>query len=207
MRHRKDSRKLSRQRSHRKAMLINMAKNLFIYQSIKTTLAKAKESRRLVEHLITLGKKDTLYSRREAYSVLTDRTLVKKLFLEVAPLFKERKGGFTRIVRLNNRAGDGASIVILELVEKIKKEEKPKTVKEKTKEEKPIKDIPKREEKPEVQHPKEDKLKEEKPKEGKPKEEKPKEQGAKPVTELRVEKAEPKKKPGFMEGIRKLFKK
>ena len=191
MRHRKDGRRLSRQRSHRKAMLINMAKNLFIYQSIKTTLAKAKESRRLVEHLITLGKKDTLHSRREVYSVLTDRTLVKKLFLEIAPLFKDRKGGFTRIVRLNNRVGDGASIVILELVEKIKKEEKPKTVKEKTKEEKP-----------EAQHPKEDKLKEEKPKE-----EKPKEQSDKPVTELPKKKEEPKKKPGFMEGIRKLFKK
>ncbi|MBM3253609.1 MAG: 50S ribosomal protein L17 [Candidatus Omnitrophica bacterium] len=194
MRHRKNSRKLSRQQSHRKAMLSNMARSLIIYQRIKTTLAKAKESRRLVERLITLGKKNTLHSRRLCYDILRDRELVRKLFLEIAPLFKDRNGGFTRIVRLKNRSGDGAGIVIFELVEKPKKEEKAKRIREeKPKEEKPPKEITKKEEKPKIEKPKTEEIPE--------KQEKPQEEKPKPSEE------KPKKKHGFLDGIRKFFKK
>ncbi len=209
MRHRKNSRKLSRKHSHRKAMLNNMARSLIIYQRIKTTLAKAKEARRLTERLISLSKRDTLHSRRLAYDVLRDRVLVAKLFKEIAPLFKDRNGGFTRIVRLNNRTGDGAGLVILELVEKLKKEEKPKKIKE-TREKKPepAKELHKKEEKPREEKVKEIKKEEEKVKPKAEREEKkPQEPPKKAAQEVSEKREEPKKKPGFLEGIRKFFKK
>ena len=153
MRHRKRKRQLGRTGSERKAMLNNMAASILIHQRIETTSAKAKEVRRVVEKLITLGKNPTVYNRRQAYAVLQDRDLVKLLFDKIAPLFKDRAGGYTRIMRSRNRHGDGAEMAILELTEfregKIAKtrpeknqakenkkdKEKAKTDKEKTKSE------------------------------------------------------------------------
>ncbi len=132
MRHRKNSKRLSRQSAHRKAVLRNQVKSLLVKEKIKTTLTLAKESRRLFEKLITIGKKDTLAARRQAFEVLADRGLVKLLFSDVAPRFSARAGGYTRIVHLGKRRGDNASLVILELTE-LKKEEpkakKPKKAK------------------------------------------------------------------------------
>ncbi len=124
MRHRKNSKRLSRQSAHRKALLRNMAKSILQEQKITTTLALAKESRRMAEKLITLGKQDTLAARRQAYRVLADHDLVKFLFTEISPRFSNRNGGYTRIVRLSNRHGDNAEMAVLELTELVKPEEK-----------------------------------------------------------------------------------
>jgi len=135
MRHRKNSKRLSRQSAHRKAVLRNQVKSLIAKEKIKTTVALAKESRRLAEKLITLGKKDTVASRRRAFSILADRDLVKILFSELAPRFNARNGGYTRIVRLGNRQGDNASLAILEFTERKieeKKSKKAKKVKKKS---------------------------------------------------------------------------
>ena len=140
MRHRKNSKRLSRQSAHRKAVLKNQVKSFLEKQSIKTTLTLAKESRRIAEKLITMGKKDTLAARRQAFRVLEDRTLVHHLFTDIAPRFSNRAGGYTRIIHLGNRKGDNAKLAILQLVElkekqKItkKKTEKVKAGSEKTK--------------------------------------------------------------------------
>ena len=136
MRHRKNSKRLSRQSSHRKALLRNMVKNLLQQERITTTVTLAKVSRSLVEKMITLGKKDTLAARRQAFSVLGDRDLVKLLFSDIAPRFSARAGGYTRIVLLGNRRGDNASLAILELTElkeKVKKEKKETAGKKETK--------------------------------------------------------------------------
>ncbi len=119
MRHLKAGRKLGRTSSHRTALLRNLAANLFEHETITTTVEKAKEARRFAERLITLGKKGTLQSRRLAASRLQDETLTKKLFEEIAPRFRDRPGGYTRIVKLAKpRKGDAAGMCILELVEK-----------------------------------------------------------------------------------------
>ncbi|MFH0764193.1 MAG: 50S ribosomal protein L17 [Candidatus Omnitrophota bacterium] len=133
MRHRKRRNKLSMMTAHRNAMLRNMAKNLLKFQRVKTTIARAKEARRLVEHLITLSKTDTVVSRRRAYDILTDRDLVYKLFKETSQLFKSRSSGYTRIIPLGFRRGDGASLCVFELTEKKIVEKLPK---KKAKEEK-----------------------------------------------------------------------
>ncbi|MCM8761407.1 MAG: 50S ribosomal protein L17 [Candidatus Omnitrophica bacterium] len=117
MRHRKRRSRLSMMTSRRKATIINMVRGLFEHQRIHTIHARAKEARRLAESLITLGKEDTVAARRKVYSVLNDRDLVGKLFKEIAPLFKNRTSGYTRIIPLGFRRGDGASLAILELTE------------------------------------------------------------------------------------------
>lgn len=132
MRHRKRRTKMSMRGSQRKATLRNMVKGLLRYQKIQTTMRRAKEARRLAEHLITLSKSDNSASRRRAYSILTDRDLVTKLFKEISLLFKARQSGFTRIIPLGFRRGDGATLAILELTEKRTVEKKPKKKKEKT---------------------------------------------------------------------------
>jgi len=104
--------------AHRKAMLRTMVMNLLKYQRIEMTLARAKEVRRLAEHVITLAKKNTVDSRRRVYAVIADRDLVKKLFTEIVPLFKSRTSGFTRIIHTGFRRGDGADMAILELTER-----------------------------------------------------------------------------------------
>lgn len=118
MRHGKNNRKLNRNKPEREALLRNLVRALFISQSIKTTIVKAKEARRLAEKLITLGKKNDLCSRRKVFSVLRDKTLNAKLFKEITPLFKNRNSGYTRIVRFGARKGDNAQLVVLELTEK-----------------------------------------------------------------------------------------
>jgi large subunit ribosomal protein L17 len=119
MRHAKRKPKLGRTTSHREAMLGNLVTSLFKHQQVRTTQTKAKAARRLADQMITLGKRGDLSARRQSYSVLKDRTIVKTLFHEVAPLYKDRQGGYTRVLRLSHRRrGDGAPMAILELVEK-----------------------------------------------------------------------------------------
>ena len=133
MRHRKRRSKLSMMTARRDATMRNMVKALFKYQRIETTLARAKEARRLAEPLITLSKTDNVTARRRAYDVLTDRDLVAKLFNEIAPLFKDRTSGFTRIIPAGFRRGDGAQMAFLELTEKKIVEKLPKKKREKAK--------------------------------------------------------------------------
>lgn len=118
MRHRKQRGKLSMMGARRKATVKNMVRSLIIHQRITMTLARAKVARRLAEHLITISKTDSVAARRHAYVILGDRDLVAKLFNETAPLFKARQSGFTRIIPLGFRRGDGATMAILELTEK-----------------------------------------------------------------------------------------
>jgi large subunit ribosomal protein L17 len=117
MRHNRQTHRLGREHSERKAMIENMVTSLLIHQEIKTTLQKAKAAQRLADRVITLGKTDTLAARRMAFSYLQDHQLTSKLFKEVAPRFKDRKGGYTRILHLQRRKGDGAQLALLQLTE------------------------------------------------------------------------------------------
>ncbi len=101
----------------RRLMICNLVKSMIEHGQITTTLAKAKELRGYVERVVTYGKNDTVHSRRLAYSVLGDRTLVKKLFTEIAPAFAERQGGYTRVVKAGFRRGDSAPMAIIQFVE------------------------------------------------------------------------------------------
>lgn len=136
MRHRISGKKLSLDRDKRKALFKNLINALVIHGEIKTTEARAKVVRRLVEKLINKGKKQTLHARRLIAAFLNNQKAVGKIVDELAPLFKERKGGFVRIIRLKERRGDNAPMVKLELVEKAKKEEKPDKKDEKNKNDK-----------------------------------------------------------------------
>ena len=117
MRHKVAGRKLGRSTSHRRALYRNLVTDLLGYEKIVTTEAKAKEVRGLAEKMITLGKKGGLHSRRQALSFIIDKTVVEKVFDEMAERYAERPGGYTRTVKLGPRLGDGASMVKLELVE------------------------------------------------------------------------------------------
>ncbi len=117
MRHRKAGRKLGRSSGHRKALYRNLITELFRHERIKTTVAKAKAIRPLAEKLITLGKRGDLHARRLAAARLNDPLVVKKLFDELAPRYENRPGGYTRILKLGRRQGDGAEMAIIELVE------------------------------------------------------------------------------------------
>jgi len=114
MRHAMDHRKLRRNPSHRKALLKNLMNALVRSERIETTVAKAKELRRLADRLITLGKKDSTHARRQAFSMLSDKENTEKLFAGLAGRFAARAGGYTRIVRTGYRAGDGSEMAILE---------------------------------------------------------------------------------------------
>ena len=116
MRHRKKTKKLGRTKAHRIATLRNLANEIFKHKQIKTTITKAKAARSVVERLITFGKKDTVAARREAFKFLQNHKLVKLLFDEIAPTFTNRKGGYTRVIKLGRRKGDGAELAILQLV-------------------------------------------------------------------------------------------
>jgi large subunit ribosomal protein L17 len=118
MRHRHGLRKLSRTSSHRLAMFRNMAVSLLTHEAIKTTLPKAKELRRVVEPLITLGKNPTLANRRLAFARLRDRDAVTKLFNEIGPRFAARNGGYTRVLKMGFRQGDNAPMAYMELVDR-----------------------------------------------------------------------------------------
>lgn len=118
MRHRHGLRKLNRTSSHRLAMFRNMSVSLIEHEAIKTTLPKAKELRRVIEPLITLAKNPTLANRRLAFARLRDRDAVTKLFDVLGPLFQERNGGYTRILKMGFRQGDNAPMAYMELVER-----------------------------------------------------------------------------------------
>ena len=116
MRHRKIKGKLGRTSSHRKAMLRNMTESIIEHDRIQTTLPKAKEVRKLVDYVITLAKRDDLHSRRLVIQLLPNKTIVQKLFKEVAPRFKSRPGGYTRIFKMGHRRGDAADMAVIELI-------------------------------------------------------------------------------------------
>lgn len=135
MRHRVAGRKLGRKTPHRKMMFRNMVTSLLDKERIRTTLPRAKELRPIAERMITLGKRESLHARRQALSFIKDSAVVGKVFDTLAPRFADRNGGYTRIIRLGFRDGDGARMAILELVgseyETGKKEEKKKSRKSK----------------------------------------------------------------------------
>ena len=118
MRHRHGLRKLNRTSSHRLAMLRNMTVSLLKHEAIKTTLPKAKELRRVVEPILTIGKTDTLANKRLAFSRLRDREIVTKLFNELGPRYATRNGGYLRILKMGFRAGDNAPMAFVELVDR-----------------------------------------------------------------------------------------
>lgn len=117
MRHRNTGRQLSRNSSHRKALLQSLTNSLIRYEAIKTTLPKAKELRRVAEPLITRAKEDSVHNRRIAFSRLRDKDVVGKLFNEIGPRFKGRPGGYLRIVKCGFRAGDNAPMAYVALVD------------------------------------------------------------------------------------------
>jgi large subunit ribosomal protein L17 len=120
MRHRNSGRQLSRNSSHRHALLRNMATSLLRHETIRTTVPKAKELRRVVEPLITLAKIDSVAKRRLAYARLRDLAVVDKLFDDLGPRFKARAGGYTRILKMEPRPGDAADMALMQLVEEVK---------------------------------------------------------------------------------------
>jgi large subunit ribosomal protein L17 len=134
MRHRVAGRKFSRHTQHRELMFRNMLVSLLEHERIKTTLAKGKELRSWADKIITLGKKGTLHARRRAFALLRDKTIVKKLFDEIAPKFKDRAGGYTRVYKLGWRQGDAAPLSLVELVTFAHPEEKKKSTITKAKE-------------------------------------------------------------------------
>ena len=147
MRHRKQGRALSRNASHRRAMLANMATSVLEKERVQTTTAKAKEVRRLVERLITFGKRNDLHARRQAVRVIRNRSVVAKLFGTLADRYADRAGGYTRIIHIGQRQGDAAEMSILELIDRErtidvqtaepKEEEQPKKTRRSSKEAEP----------------------------------------------------------------------
>lgn len=127
MRHRVKGKKLRRNTAHRQALLRNLVTSLLERERVMTTLAKAKGARPLAEKMITLAKKDTLHTRRLALRFIFKKNIVKKLFEEIGPRFSERPGGYTRIVKIGPRSGDGAEMAMIELIgSEFKKKEKKK---------------------------------------------------------------------------------
>ena len=118
MRHGNTNRKLNRTSSHRKAMFANMSASLIKHEQIVTTLPKAKELRPIVEKLITLGKRGDLHARRQAIAQMRDETQVQKLFATIGPRYKDRNGGYIRILKAGFRYGDNAALAVIELVDR-----------------------------------------------------------------------------------------
>src|SRR3954453_21142970 len=116
MRHRNANRKLSRNTSHRRALLRNLVTDFLDHGRLMTTLPKAKEVRPLAEKMITLGKRDNLHARRQVQAYLWREAIAKKVFDSIAPRFADRNGGYSRIIKLGNRKGDGADLAIIELL-------------------------------------------------------------------------------------------
>jgi large subunit ribosomal protein L17 len=185
MRHGKRRLQLGRFTSWHDATIISLAKNMVIYQSMKTTLARAKASKQLIEKLVTLGKKNTLFARRQAQKILGEHRLVNILFNDIAPRFAKRNSGFTRIIGLGKRGGDNAEMAIFELTELKKKEpKKTKAAKEAKTQETPVEDVNAVEVKTPVEQKKE----------------------PKPVIKDKpIDEKKPQKK--FMGGLRTIFKK
>ncbi|HHJ52980.1 MAG TPA: 50S ribosomal protein L17 [Caldithrix abyssi] len=156
MRHRKKGNHLGRTASHKKALMRNLAAQVIEHKEVKTTLAKAKELRSYVERLITYGKKGTVHHRRLAFRFLQNKAAVTSLFEEIAPVYETRNGGYTRIIKLGRRKGDGAEISVFQLVgfEKgVEKKKEKKAKKEKAAEEKAPQEVaaPAEETKPETE--------------------------------------------------------
>lgn len=126
MRHRKDHRRLGRKAEHRHALLRNLVTALFQYERIETTVAKAKEARRLAERMITFGKQGDLAARRHVARFVMKPEVVAKLFSTIAPWYTERNGGYTRIVRIGHRLGDASETAFLELVKSVEQKEQEK---------------------------------------------------------------------------------
>ena len=142
MRHRNAHRKLSRNTSHRRALLRNLVTDLLEHGRLMTTLPKAKEVRPLAEKMITLGKRDSLHARRQVLSYVMREAIAKRVFDTIAPKFADRKGGYSRIIKLGNRKGDGADLAIIELLGselEVKKAERAEKSKEKASKKKPEK--------------------------------------------------------------------
>ena len=118
MNHRKTGRKLGRTSAHRKALFRNMVTSLFEHEQIRTTDAKAKELRGVAERMITLGKRGTLHARRQALRTIRSKEVTSKVFDELADRYRERPGGYTRVIKLGQRAGDAAPMAIIELVDR-----------------------------------------------------------------------------------------
>ncbi len=118
MRHRKSGRRLGRTSAHRKAMYRNMVTSLLEHERIQTTDSKAKELRRVAERMITLGKRGDLHARRRAMRVIRDKGVTAKVFDQLAERFRDRPGGYTRVVKLGNRVGDAAPLSVIELVDR-----------------------------------------------------------------------------------------
>ena len=118
MRHRQAGRKLNRTSSHRKSLFKNMAQALIKHEQIVTTLPKAKELKRVIEKLITLGKKSSLHSRRLAFNQIRDKEMVSKLFGTLAPRYSDRNGGYSRVLKAGFRYGDSAPMAVIELVDR-----------------------------------------------------------------------------------------
>ncbi len=117
MRHRKDHRKLNRNPAHRKAMLRNLVTSLLDHEEVRTTDARAKEVRRVAERMITLGKRGTLHAQRQALQTLRSKDVAKKVFDTLAERYRERPGGYTRILKLGRRVGDSAPLSLIQLVQ------------------------------------------------------------------------------------------
>ena len=109
-------RKLGRTNKHRRSMLANLTKDLIMNERIETTETRAKEVRSMAEKIITIGKNDSLHAKRQVYSFITKETVAKKVFDEISPKYKERNGGYTRIIKIGPRRGDAAEMAIIELV-------------------------------------------------------------------------------------------
>jgi len=186
MRHAKAKNQINRFTSWHKATLKSMARSILIYQSIKTTKAKAKAVQPLVESLITLAKEDSLAAKRQAYAILCDHKLVSLLFSDIGKRFAKRAGGYTRIIGLRQRRGDSASMVIFELTEIKKKEKRKPSKKEEAKKD-------------------ESKAQEHTPSEEKPTEEKKTKTETVVKEKPPVETQKPSKK--FLGGIRSIFRK
>ena len=188
MRHRVAGRKLSRHTQHRNLMFRNMLVSLLEHQRIKTTLAKAKELRRWADRMVTLGKKGSLHARRQAFALLRNEGMVKKLFDEIAPQLKDREGGYTRIYKIGWRHGDAAPLSLIELVTfSPAKSEKKSTV---TKAKEAIGKVAPRRKGKEGKKEKEEQPKERKPRAGakEKKEKKPKEKQEKATKEKKKKK-------------------
>lgn len=193
MRHRKLKGRLDKNKPERNALFRNIVRGLFISQRVETTVVRAKAARRMAERLITLAKKGDLHARRRAFAILRDEDLVSKLFKEIAPLFKDRLGGYTRIIHSGVRRGDNAKLVILELTEK-------KIVTPKVK--------PKKEKAAAAPKPAQKEIKEEREPKGTVAPEKHISHKAEEKKEEREEKIHPtpKKPSGFVGTLRKFFK-
>ena len=129
MKHKIGFNRLGRKAAHRISLLRNMATSLFRYEIIKTTVAKAKELRKSAEKMITRAKVDSVHNRRIIAKDIRDKAILNKLFTDIGPRFKERPGGYTRIIKLGRRKGDASEMVFLELIDRVLKEKKKKSPK------------------------------------------------------------------------------